>query len=150
MLTTGQLNNFKATLDLLLSRKVVPDAPLPPPFNKTVRVFGGLDLASRIHGFGLAPEQTAQALAAVERFKATIRPGDEARTALLDQVKDILSDEERDNFRAALERRPLVKAGGLAGMPIFEKRGVPGGVVDGVVGGALFRTTLPPQRVPTP
>jgi hypothetical protein len=30
---------------------------------------------------------------------------------LVEKLRDILSDEERDDFRAALERRPLVKSG---------------------------------------
>ena len=49
-------------------------------------------------------------LAAVERFNERVRPGDAERSALLKQVRSVLNDEERDNFRAALERRPLVKA----------------------------------------
>jgi hypothetical protein len=60
----------------------------------------------------LPPAQRLKATAAVERFRSRLRPGDEERAALIEAMKGILSDEERDNFRAALERRPLVKSGG--------------------------------------
>jgi len=48
-----------------------------------------------------------------QRFRNRLRPGDAERSELLDQLTDILTDEERDDFRAALERRPVVKAGGV-------------------------------------
>jgi len=48
-----------------------------------------------------------------QRFRNRLRPGDAERSELLDQLKGILSDEERDDFRAALERRPVAKAGGV-------------------------------------
>jgi hypothetical protein len=44
-------------------------------------------------------------LAALRRVQ---RPSDIERSELLEQLSGILSDEERDNFRAALERRPFV------------------------------------------
>jgi hypothetical protein len=55
--------------------------------------------------FTLPPIET---LAAVQRVQALLRPSDVERSELLEQLNGILSDEERDNFRAALERRPLV------------------------------------------
>ncbi|HET9385315.1 MAG TPA: hypothetical protein VFO67_09220, partial [Gemmatimonadales bacterium] len=58
----------------------------------------------------LPPAQRLKAMAGVERFKARLRPGNEERAALMEAMKGILSDEERDNLRAALERRPLVKS----------------------------------------
>jgi hypothetical protein len=46
--------------------------------------------------------------AALKRVQG-LRPLDDVeRSELLEQLDGILSDEERDNFRAALERRPLV------------------------------------------
>jgi hypothetical protein len=46
--------------------------------------------------------------AALKRVQA-LRPLDDVeRSQLLERLNGILSDEERDNFRAALERRPLV------------------------------------------
>ena len=64
--------------------------------------------------FNLPESQNARALAVVERFKDRIRPGDAERTALLAQLHGILSDEERDDFGAALARRPVIKAAGTS------------------------------------
>ena len=74
-------------------------------------MFFGVDLALRVRQFNLPAAQNREALVAIERFKARLRPGDVERSTLLAQMKGVLTDEERDNFRAALERRPLVKAG---------------------------------------
>jgi hypothetical protein len=70
----------------------------------------GMDV--QVARLSLPPAQRLKATAAVERFRSRLRPGDEERAALIEAMKGILSDEERDNFRAALERRPLVKSGG--------------------------------------
>jgi hypothetical protein len=105
--------------------------------------FMGGDLSRRVDTYGLGPEALREAHAAIDRFKDRLRPGDDDRAALLKQMKGILSAEERDDFRAALERRPLVKAG-------------PGGaqVVSGVVRGDVFVGSqivpLPPARVVIP
>ena len=68
--------------------------------------------------------QKRLALAAVERYRSRLRPGDAERSALLKPMAGLLTDEERDNFRAALERRPLVKSN-------------MSGVVSGIVGGPV-------------
>lgn len=65
------------------------------------------------------------------RLRTQQRLGDAERSALLEQLKGILSEEECDNFRAALERRPLVKAGAVGG--------VAGGVVNVIQPAALKR-----------
>ncbi|HKE84375.1 MAG TPA: hypothetical protein VKB50_11485 [Vicinamibacterales bacterium] len=107
-----------------------------------VILIGG-DLGRLVGIYGLAPEQLREAHAAVDRFKERLRPADEDRSALLKQMKGILTTEERDNFRAALERRPLVKAG-------------PGGaqVVGRTFRGDVFVGSqivpLPPARVVVP
>ena len=89
-------------------------------------MFCPVDLALRVRQFSLPAAQNREALVAIERFKARLRPGDAERSTLLAQMKGVLTDEERDNFRAALERRPLVKAG------------FPGGVAGVVRGEAIF------------
>ena len=94
------------------------------------RVFGP-DPVTMINSFALPPDHTKAAVAAFERFKARIRPADADRAALLAELKDVLNDEERDNFGAALSRRPLVKAGG--------------GVISGIVG-----PVAPPLPPPPP
>ena len=50
-------------------------------------------------------------MAAIGRFNARI-PGrwtDDERSALLEQLRDVLNDEQRDDLRAALQRRHAVK-----------------------------------------
>jgi hypothetical protein len=99
VLTVTQLTNLRAQIDRQLS-------------GKTFQAFmTGPDLTQRIKGLGLPAEQTRLALAAFESFKGRIRPGDTERSELVAQLQDVLTDEELDNFRAALERRPLVKSG---------------------------------------
>ena len=108
----------------------------------------GPDLTMLINGFDLPPEQTKHALAAFDGFKERIRPGDAERTELLAELKDVLNDEERDNFGAALQRRPLVKSGGViagvvGGIAPPLPPTPPGAVIDGP---AVFRLPFPPQR----
>jgi hypothetical protein len=52
------------------------------------------------------------AAGALKRVKAQLTLDDAARSALLEQLRDVLTDEELDDFRAALERRPLVGSHG--------------------------------------
>ena len=69
------------------------------------------DLARAIEPYGLDADRTQQALAAIDQFNArqADRLGDADRTALLQQLGSLLNDEQRDDLRAALERRPIVK-----------------------------------------
>jgi len=101
-----------------------------------------------ITGFALPPEKARIALAAVDHFKERIRPADADRVALLDELKGVLSDEERENFGAALQRRPLVKANQLAGIVpgVLRRNFVPGAGFDGVEGPAVRRLLLTPER----
>ena len=155
VLTVRQLTSLRAAIDGQLSGRPGPGAPnqvVRSADGKTLQIFmGGPNLTQRINGFGLPPEQTKQALAAFESFKERIRPGDAERSELLEQLKDVLDDEERDDFRAALERRPLVKSGlagvmnGVAsGVVTFERRAVPDGAIDN----ALF--IMPKTAAPAP
>ena len=73
----------------------------------------GKELLRRIGGFGLSVQDQIAAEAAVERYDGRVRLGEAERTELLDQLKDLLSDEERENLGAALARRPVVSAGGV-------------------------------------
>jgi hypothetical protein len=70
------------------------------------------DLAARVTAMQLGAPKDEQARQAIEQFKSRIRLGSEPeRSALLAQLKDILSDEERDNYGAALARRQVVANG---------------------------------------
>jgi hypothetical protein len=82
-----------------------------------------------ISGFALPPDHARIALAALDGFKERIRPADADRAALLDELKGVLSDEERENLGAALQRRPLVKANQFVGLPnVLERRAFPGAI----------------------
>jgi hypothetical protein len=118
------------------------------PDGSTARFFMmGPDPRLMISGFALPPEQARIALAAMDGFKERIRPAAADRAALLDELMGVLSDEERENFDAALQRRPLVKANPLAGIVsgAVGRRAIPGvaGLVDGP---AVFRMPFTPQR----
>ena len=70
------------------------------------------DLARRVEAMRLAAPTDEEARKAIDQFKTRTRLGNELdRAGLLAQLKDILSDEERDNYGAALARRPVVANG---------------------------------------
>ena len=73
--------------------------------------FMGTDLGRIIQKYKLWPEQSRVALAAIEQFNARFRPDAAEKSALVERMKEVLSDDERANFRAALDRRPLTKGG---------------------------------------
>jgi hypothetical protein len=56
------------------------------------------------------PQETAAAMSVLSRHKERQRLNEAERTALLGELQDVLSDEDRDDFRAAIERRPVVAA----------------------------------------
>ena len=72
---------------------------------------GRPNLEGYIKRFDLEAGRNQQALAAVELFEARNlhRLTDTDRPVLLAQLGGLLNDEQRDDLRAALERRPLVK-----------------------------------------
>ena len=61
--------------------------------------------------YALSPEQRLRAFAAVDRFTPQPPLDDDGRAAILGAIAGVLNDQERDDLRAALERRPLVKHG---------------------------------------
>jgi hypothetical protein len=147
MLSEGQLRNFRTMLERQLSGNAVTMMVMRDGVK--VNVFrAGPSLSMMINSFALPPDQTKTALAALERFKTRLRPAGTDSAALLADLKNVLNDEERDNFGAALQRRPLVKAGGVVA-------GVVGGFVPPVPppppgnlieGPAVFRLPFTPER----
>jgi len=113
VLSEEQFTRFKAALNRQTSG---PFIAVNAEQNSRRVTFVAMDLTQLVERFNLPPAERQQALAAVERHKARLRPGDAERSALLKQMKGVLSDEERDDFRAALERRPIVKAGPFPGI----------------------------------
>jgi hypothetical protein len=81
------------------------------------------DIAASINQSQLPAWQRALALEANRHFKERLRSGDE-RTALLELLKGILSNDERENFRVALARRPLIKAGAATATLTVSERAV--------------------------
>ena len=76
-----------------------------------VRMVGAVDPMMHVEKYDLAPAPKAQAVAAVQQFK-TAQSGqltEADRAALVDQMRGILDDEQRDDLRAALDRKPIVK-----------------------------------------
>ena len=113
VLSEEQFTRFKAAVNRQTSG---PFIAVNAEQNSRRVTFVAMDLTQLVERFNLPPAERQQALAAVERHKARLRPGDAERSALLKQMKGVLSDEERDDFRAALERRPIVKAGLFPGI----------------------------------
>jgi hypothetical protein len=140
----GQLSTFSAMLNRQLSGNAMTMVTQRNGMKVNVFRFGP-DLTMMINTFQLGPERTKLALDAFDGFKARIRPADADRAALLNELKNVLNDEERENFGAALQRRPLVKAGGIIA-------GVVGGIAPPLPPGdlidspAVFRMPFPPQR----
>jgi len=136
LLTPEQLTDFKAALaNQSLTHEVKLGLGRPDNFMVRVVVARGPDIGRRVAQYVLKLEHKRQATAAVERYKTRLRLGDAERSELLEQMKDILSDEERDNLRAALERRPVVQKGLRH---VFFQDGVVKGVTgQGVVTGVV-------------
>lgn len=149
ILTPSQLNNFKSAINLQM--RTTPQVITRPDGGRaTFFIRRGPDPAQLLNVFGLAAEQKQAALNALDGFKARIRPADADRAALLDELKGVLGTEERENFGAALQRRPLVKANQLAGIVQgLPGRNLPPGLrFDSVEveGPAVRRLLLTPER----
>jgi hypothetical protein len=135
-LTTEQMGVFKAAV--AKGRSAAAQFTfVSRPQNGAARLVMQSGMDVQVAGLSIPPEQRLKAMAAVERFKSRIRPGDEERAALIEAMKGILSDEERDNFRAALERRPLVKSDRFTFSQVVS--------VGGVVDRAVFVTPPAPE-----
>jgi hypothetical protein len=61
-----------------------------------------------LNRFGLSAGDRARADAALERHGTRLRPGEADWTPLMAALTPLLADEERDDLRAALDRRPVV------------------------------------------
>jgi hypothetical protein len=146
LLTFGQSQDFKSALDRQRRFTTAFSVNNAPGSSNRMVIVGGMDAGRRLETYDLAPAPKAQAVAAFEHYKARLRLRETERSELLAQMENILSPEERDNFRAALERRPVVATGGGVAFG-----GVVGGVVNGVGNPAfdrIFVDRMP--RVTTP
>lgn len=73
--------------------------------------FNSSQLLERIDGFKIGPIERRMAVAEIGLYEDRLRLRDIERAELLEQLKDILTSEERENFRAAIARRPLASVG---------------------------------------
>jgi hypothetical protein len=111
LLGENQLAKVRATVDRQLATRPTTRSL---PDGTIVRQFvASTDVAAVFNEFHLPAWQRALALESVRHFKDRLRSGEALRTALLEHLAGILSEQEREDFRAALARRPLVKSGGV-------------------------------------
>jgi hypothetical protein len=67
----------------------------------------------RLPTFKLAPEANGRAMAAVKQYRSRLRPSDAERVELGRQLTSVLTEEESEDFLAAIARQPVVAAGGV-------------------------------------
>ncbi len=89
---------FQTTITTADGRKIVTASP---------------DVSVVLVRHKLTPEQLQAASAAAETFKSDQQFDDARRLALAGELRGLLTEEERDDLRAALARRPIVKNAGL-------------------------------------
>ncbi|HEX5109042.1 MAG TPA: hypothetical protein VFV95_11370 [Vicinamibacterales bacterium] len=122
LLTREQLNDFRAATD----RRTVE---VPAIRRDGVTIFGATaeeaagqervmvtlrmherNLESRVETYQLDADRKQRALLAIRNFKNhTPNLSDADRSALVEQLRGVLTDEQRDDLRAALGRRPVVQ-----------------------------------------
>jgi hypothetical protein len=150
LLTTEQMTSFRATLTKggAATGNFTLVSASPNGGARTFVVQSGME--AQVARLSLPPVPRLRATLAMERFRSRLRPGDDERAALMEAMKGILSDEERDNLRAALERRPLVKSPGMVGAGFVDSVRRSGQTVGvGVVGASpRFEVVVAPP-VPT-
>ena len=108
LLSPNQLAAFTRALDAQQHQVVLRSNT--PQGERVIRIPARAgDLTRRLDGMGLGAPQHEQARAAVDQYKNRIRLGSEdERAELLVRLNDVLSQEELENYDAALQRRPVV------------------------------------------
>jgi len=109
MLTDAQLFDFASSLNRGAGTRTIRIVPNDGTPTQTQTLTVAANPIALLRRYQLTPEQMKIAEAAAETFKAEQQLDDARRSALVAQVSGILTDEESDNLRAALARRPLVK-----------------------------------------
>jgi hypothetical protein len=66
-------------------------------------------LVRLVNQFGLRSDRRGRMMAALEELKPQDRLSSAGRTRLVEQLRGVLTPQQRNDFRAALERRPIVK-----------------------------------------
>lgn len=123
MLTSGSLADFRAAIERQdsLERQANSDRVLASNAVSAVDAAGAqrvlvsqlrsrMDVARVIDKYGLQPAEQQRALDAITLYrerKGALSEGD--RLTLLEQLAPVMDDQQLDDLRAALERRPIVK-----------------------------------------
>ena len=115
MLTEGQLDEFERNAFSQGTggraiRITSPDGAT------TQTIVSGIDARLLLGRYQLTADQLKAATAVIETFKADLKLDDARRLALVAELTDVLTYEERDNLQAALARRPVVKTSDIAGV----------------------------------
>jgi hypothetical protein len=118
MLTDAQLFDFESSLNRGAGTRTIRIVPNDGSPAQTQTFTVAANPIALLRRYQLTPEQMKIAEAAAETFKAEQQLDDARRSALVARASGLLTDEESDNFRAALARRPLVK--GLAALGSFQ------------------------------
>jgi hypothetical protein len=98
-----------ATRIVLSSGAGTPEAQVRALAQRLTLISQRVGLLRAITKYQLGPGEQQTLQAAIERFQAHDRFSDEERSALLGELRGVLTDQERDDLRAALERRPIIK-----------------------------------------
>ena len=133
ILTPEQLTTFTRTLEQerrMGAQRVVSFVTSPDQPAKIVR-FGSLALSERsVATFKLGPEANGRAIEALKQYRSRLRPNETDRVELGRQLASVLTDEESQDFLAAIARQPVAEAGGFFAMKV---EGSLGGAVQGIV-----------------
>ena len=113
MLTEGQLDEFdrNAFSQATGGRALV----VTSPDGTSTRMLATIEARLLLGRYKLTAEQMKTATDVIEAFKADLKLDEARRTALVAELANVLTDEESNNFTAALARRPIVQTAGIAG-----------------------------------
>jgi urease accessory protein UreF len=143
LLTAAQFNDFQRAVDEPAPRVVIPmlmprAVALPPNSTaaqqaEAIRATTERMVVFARHGnlvrvvakYALPASKQRTLMSAVQRFVGHDRLTDADRSLLLARMEGVLSDQQRDDLRAALERRPIVKQGVAAPMVAVNRVGIP-------------------------
>jgi hypothetical protein len=134
ILTPEQLTTFTRTLEQerrMGAQRVVSFVTSPDQPAKIVR-FGSLALSERsVATFKLGPEANGRAIEALKQYRSRLRPNETDRVELGRQLASVLTEEESEDFLAAIARQPVAEAGGFFAMTkVVDSLG---GAVHGIV-----------------
>lgn len=135
------LSRFKAVVEGPAAKEIAALTSSSEGIRSHVSVFVfPTDLGRTVDSFGLTPTTSREARDAVDRYKAALRDrAPKQRSELVKRMKGVLTDEERENFGAALARRSAVEMGKAE----FFVNGPVGGIVRGL-------PEVPPRPISSP